>query len=125
MFLFNKFNWLVSFSSGLLSPYTRAICRWNEFNLEVCFFDFIHSTTAGISNDPTRAVTTTVNKEAQYCAGTGGGSALKYAVKLPNLAAGSFENASRSAANGESVGVDALIVLVELPANVSTQLANS
>ena len=72
---------------------------------------------------------TTVNKEAQYCAGTGGGSALKYAVKLPNLltvrlAAGSFENVS-SAANGESAGVDALIVLVELPSNVSTQLANS
>ncbi|MGB7635808.1 MAG: hypothetical protein WBL68_18970 [Nitrososphaeraceae archaeon] len=38
----------------------------------------------GISNDPTKAVATTVNNEAQYSAGTGGGSALKFSVKLPN-----------------------------------------
>jgi hypothetical protein len=74
-----------------------------------------------------------VNNDSQYPTGTGGGSALKYAVKLPNLftvrfAAGSSVNKSRNAAMGsasQSEVVDALIVLVELPSNVSTQLANS
>jgi hypothetical protein len=51
--------------------------------------DLVHPMMAGISNDPTNAVATTVNSEAQYAAGTGSGVALKYAVKLPNLLTGS------------------------------------
>src|SRR5215475_11690110 len=65
--------------------------------------------TAGISNDPTMAVATTVNNEAQYSAGRGAGSALKYAVKLPKrftvrFAAGSVGlrlKVSRRAVQGE------------------------
>ena len=56
--------------------------------------------------------------EAVNSAGTGGGSALKYALKLPNrltvrFAAGSSVNTSRSAARGltsQSEVVDAFIV---------------
>ena len=42
-----------------------------------------HPIPAGISNDPTNAVAMTVNNEAQYSAGTGGGIRLKLAVKVP------------------------------------------
>ena len=44
---------------------------------------------------------------------------------LLRFAAGLSENTSRSTANRESAGLDALIVLVELSSNTSTQLANS
>ncbi|MFZ0513734.1 MAG: hypothetical protein WAM14_19160 [Candidatus Nitrosopolaris sp.] len=50
-----------------------VISRWYEFNLEICIFDLNHPIPAGISNDPTNAVAMTVNNEAQYSAGTGGG----------------------------------------------------
>ena len=39
----------------------------------------------GVNHEPTKAVATTVNKVATYSGGIGGGSALKFAVKLPNF----------------------------------------
>ena len=68
--------------SVLPLPY-RLISRWYEFNLEACLFDLNHPIADGISNDPTKAVATIVNNEAQYSGGTGGGICLKLAVKLP------------------------------------------
>jgi hypothetical protein len=73
-----------------------------------------------------------VTNEAVNSAGTGGGSALKYAVKLPNLltvrdAAGSFDltpKISRNEVHGEIEVVDALTVLLELSSKVSILLSN-
>lgn len=61
-------------------PHKQEPFVHETINLEVCRFDLANPTTAGMSNDPTRAVVTTPNKEAQYS-----GRALKYAEKLPNL----------------------------------------
>ena len=40
---------------------------------------------AGISKVPKMVVTTKPNSVAQYSGGSGGGSSLKFAVKLPNF----------------------------------------
>ena len=50
-----------------------------------CVFAFLHPITVGVSHEPIKAVATTVNKVTTYYGGIGGGSALKFAVKLPNF----------------------------------------
>lgn len=74
-----------------------------------------------MSNEPTNAVTTIVNNDAQYSAGTGGGSALKYAVNLPNpvtvrVADGSSDltpKTSKNEVHGEPEVKDEFTVIVE------------
>ena len=70
--------------------------------------------------------------EAINSAETGGGSFVKYAVKLPNrltvrVAAGSSVNASRSAtnANGESEDAGAETFLVRIAAGSSEKVSRS
>ena len=43
----------------------------------------VHLTNDGISQAPSPVVRTKLNRVAQYSAGSGGGSSLKFAVKLP------------------------------------------